>query len=65
MSIVEIENEIKELPVEKVDELIKWLKEYHSDLWEKQIADDLAAGRLDPLLAEVDDEIEAGLAQPL
>jgi len=65
MSIVEIENEIKELPVEKVDELIKWLEEYYSDLWEKQIADDLAAGRLDPLLAEVDDEIEAGLAQPL
>jgi hypothetical protein len=65
MSIVEIETAIKKLPVEKVDELFDWLGKYHAEIWEKRIADDLDAGRLDSLLAEVDVEIEAGLAQPL
>ena len=32
MSIVEIENEIKKLPAEKVGELVDWLANYHSDL---------------------------------
>ena len=33
--------------------------------WDKQIEDDLDAGRLDALLAEIDAEYEAGLARPL
>jgi hypothetical protein len=65
MSIVEIETEIKKLPVEEVDKLFDWLGAYHAEIWEKRIADDLDAGRLDSLLAEVDVEIEAGLAKPL
>ncbi len=65
MSIVEIETEIKKLPVEKVDELVDWLGNYHAEIWDKRIADDLDAGRLDSVLAEIDVEIEAGLAKPL
>ena len=34
-------------------------------VWDEQIADDLDTGRLDALLAEVDQEYEAGLARPL
>ena len=33
--------------------------------WDKQIENDLDSGRLDWLLAEIDDEYEAGLARPL
>ncbi|MBP6004965.1 MAG: hypothetical protein KA746_16170 [Pyrinomonadaceae bacterium] len=65
MSIVEIENEIKKLPVDKVNELVAWLGNYQAEIWEKRIAEDLGAGRLDSLLAEIDVEIEAGLAKPL
>ncbi len=65
MSIVEIETEIKKLPAEKVSELVDWLGKYHAEIWEKRIAADLDAGRLDSVLAEIDVEIEAGLAQPL
>ena len=39
--------------------------EDEAQLWDKQIEEDLETGRLDALLAEVDDEYEAGLAQPL
>lgn len=64
-SIVEIENEIKRLPADKVDELLDWLGKYQAELWEKRIADDLDSGRFDSLLGEIDAEIEVGLAKPL
>jgi len=65
MSIVEIENEIKKLPIEKVDKLLEWIGKYHAEIWEKRITDDFNSGRLDSLLAEIDVEIEAGFAKPL
>jgi hypothetical protein len=42
-----------------------WLETYHAQVWDEQITQDLEAGRLDPLLAEVDKEYEAGLSKPL
>ena len=65
MSVKEIEAAIARLPSNEVAELMAWLAEYDAQLWDRQIADDLDAGRLDKLLAEVDDEIQAGHAQPL
>ena len=65
MSIAEIESAIKQLPAEKVSELMAWIARYHEQLWDTQIADDLETGRLDDLLARVDREIEAGLVTPL
>lgn len=65
MSIKEIESAISELPVSEVSEIMTWLAEHHARLWDAQIESDLTAGRLDALLAEVDKEYEAGLAQPL
>ncbi|HYZ73168.1 MAG TPA: hypothetical protein VE641_08810 [Chthoniobacterales bacterium] len=35
-----------------------------NDEWERQIEEDLAAGRLNFLLEEVDDEIAAGRTKP-
>lgn len=65
MSVKEIEAAISQLPTREVTELMSWLVEHHARLWDKQIEDDLDAGRLDTLLAEVDREYEAGLARPL
>jgi hypothetical protein len=65
MTIKEIEAAITQLPAKELAELMAWLHEYHVQAWDKQIEDDLEAGRLDTLLAEVDKEYEAGLAQPL
>ena len=65
MSITEIEAAIVQLPAEEVDKLMSWLENYHHEIWDKQIADDLESGRLDGLLDEVDKEIEAGLVTPL
>jgi len=65
MSIHEIETAIMNLPVAEVSDLVTWLDEYYASLWDEQIEDDVNAGRLDALLAEVDAEFEAGLAMPL
>ncbi len=65
MSVKEIEAAIVQLPVQDVTALMSWLAEHHAEMWDKQIEEDLDSGRLDALLAEVDQEYEAGLAQPL
>jgi len=65
MSVQEIETAITRLPVRDVTELMSWLAEFHALSWDKQIEYDLDSGKLDALLAEVDKEYEAGLAQPL
>lgn len=65
MSIQEIEEAITRLPARDVAELMAWLAEYHAELWDRQIEADLEAGRLDRLLATVDEEYRAGLAKPL
>lgn len=64
MSVAEIEAAIAKLPAKELAELTVWIQEYHHRVWDKQIEDDLDAGRLDRLLADVDKEHQAGLARP-
>ena len=65
MSVKEIEMAIMQLPSPDFTELREWFEDYASQMWDKQIEKDLKTGRLDALLAEVDQEYEAGLGQPL
>jgi hypothetical protein len=65
MSVKDIETAITRLPAHEVVELMSWLAEYHAQLWDQQIEEDLEAGHLDRLLAEVEQEYQAGQAQPL
>jgi hypothetical protein len=65
MGVAEIESAIAQLPAREFAELMAWLQEYHDRMWDKQIADDLAAGRLGPLLAKAEEEYRQGLARPL
>jgi hypothetical protein len=65
MGVKEIEQAIAQLSAKDLAELMKWLEDHHAQIWDKQIEEDLEAGRLDAVLAEVDKEYEAGLSQPL
>jgi hypothetical protein len=65
MSILEIEAAITELSPDQMKELMTWMEEHYSALWDQQIAHDLEAGRLNALLSEVENEYEAGLSRPL
>lgn len=61
----EIEEKVARLSREEFFELVRRLRERHNDEWDRQIEEDVAAGRLDFLLEEVDDEVAAGRTKPL
>lgn len=65
MTVTEIEAVITQLSTQDVAALMAWLADYHARVWDQQIEDDLEVGRLDTLLAEVENEYKAGLARPL
>ncbi len=46
-------------------ELSAWFQEFMADEWDKEIERDVAAGRLDKIIAKADADIEAGRCTPL
>ena len=59
MSLTEIQAAITELTSDDLADLMNWLDDYQANLWDKQIDEDLQAGRLDKVLAKVDEEFSA------
>lgn len=65
MSIKEIEAVIAQLPQSELEEFTAWFEEFLAQLWDKQIEEDVQAGRLDAILQQVEQEFESGQRQPL
>ncbi|MEX1117699.1 MAG: hypothetical protein WEB60_02800 [Terrimicrobiaceae bacterium] len=64
-TVQEIEQAIEKLPREDVLQLTDWLSSHFSDLWDRQIQEDIAAGLLDDLAAEAVAEHRAGKSLPM
>jgi len=64
-TVQEIETAIRDLPVPDQWDLAKRLRERLGEAWDRQIAADAAAGRLDHLVVEVEADIKAGRTKPL
>ena len=65
MGTHELETAIKKLSVKELASLTSWLIDYHEQIWDQQIENDLDSGKLDQLLDEIDSEYAAGLAKSL
>jgi uncharacterized protein YfdQ (DUF2303 family) len=65
MSVEEIESAIRELAVDDRQQLLIWLESYQAEAFDERIAQDVAGGRLDSVLLDVERDHEAGLAEPL
>ena len=65
MDVKEIENAIAKLPAAEIAELARWFQEFHAQLWDQEIERDLKAGRLDALLEEAKQDLEANRCKPL
>ncbi len=59
-TVAEIKAAIARLTLEERAEVARCLHEWEDDAWDKQMQQDLAAGKLDRLLAKVDSDIEHG-----
>ncbi|HEY1684701.1 MAG TPA: hypothetical protein VGG19_08065 [Tepidisphaeraceae bacterium] len=56
----EIKTAIQKLPPDEQTKLVHWINDWADDEWDRQIKEDMAAGRLDDLLTQVRKDIEAG-----
>jgi hypothetical protein len=65
IKLEQIEKAIAALPHDDIVALADWFAEFHADLWDKQIAADAEAGKLDKFAAEARAEIAAGKVRPL
>lgn len=55
----EIEATIKQLPENDIRQLAGWIQNYLNEKWDRQIEEDLAAGKLDVLIAKAEADIAA------
>ena len=60
MSLAEIKTAIQKLSLEERSELTAWLHGWKGDEWDEQMKRDIASGRLDDVLREVEEDIKAG-----
>lgn len=60
MSLSEIKSAIKQLSFEQRAELAAWLHGWNDDEWDDQMKRDIASGKLDDVLHEVEEDIKTG-----
>jgi hypothetical protein len=65
MDVQEIESAITQLPPAEVAELAAWFEQFHAQLWDNQIEQDMRAGRLDSLLDETARDLDSGRCESL
>ena len=65
MNIKELESAIAQLPPSELAELAKWFEEFHAQIWDAQLEQDVKDGRLDALLKQAEQEFEQGQCEPL
>ena len=59
-TVDEIKAAIAKLSLEEKAEIARWLHGWKDDAWDRQMALDLASGKLAELLSEVDADIASG-----
>jgi hypothetical protein len=60
MSLAEIKIAIEQLSFEERADLAAWLHGWSDDEWDDQMKRDIASGKLDDVLREVEEDIKAG-----
>jgi hypothetical protein len=60
MNITEIKTAVKELSQNERAELLEWLDEFQEALWDRQIEEDLKAGKFDQLMRQAEQAFSEG-----
>ena len=64
-NVKSIEKALESLPPSELAEFRRWFAEFDASAWDKQIEQDVAAGRLDGMAAEALADYLAGSAREL
>lgn len=64
-SVEDIEHEIARLTPDQLAQFRAWFEEFDADAWDRQIEEDLVAGKLDRLAEDALAEHKAGGSRPL
>ena len=59
-TVQEIERAVKALPGDDLVRFRAWFAEFDSDVWDRQMEEDIRAGRLDWLADEAEKELREG-----
>ncbi len=65
MSVQELESIVTKLPADELARFSEWFEEFMADQWDRQIEQDMLAGRLDAAIKRADENYEAGHCKPL
>jgi len=60
VSLSEIKTAIKQLSFEQRAELAAWLHGWKDDKWDDQMKRDIATGKLNDVLSEIEEDIKTG-----
>ena len=64
-TVAEISGAVKRLPKRDLARFRKWFAEYDAAVWDRQLAADAAAGKLDALIREAQRDHRAGRTKAL
>ena len=60
MNLAEIKTAIEQLSFEQRAELAAWFHGWKDDEWDDQMKRDIASGKLDDVLREIEEDIQTG-----
>jgi hypothetical protein len=60
MSVEELQSAVAGLPADELARFAKWFEEFIADAWDRQIEQDMRAGRFDAALKRADEHYERG-----
>ena len=63
--VEELANEVQQLNRQELAAFRDWFRKYDSDAWDREIEEDVSAGRLDKLASEAIAEHRAGRTKEL
>ena len=64
-TVDEISGAVKRLPKRELARFRKWFAEYEATVWDRQLAFDAQAGKLDALIRDAQRDQRAGRTKPL
>jgi hypothetical protein len=65
VSVEELESAVSSLSASEFARFSEWFAEFAAEQWDRQIEEDLRAGRLDPAIKRADDHYKARRCTPI